>query len=191
MPRSKLYLVKIMQIFVFCFSNILGCANDVSTRNELEKRSPVTIAVQEGCLKPAKVQTEIATDDQTPKEGSMDLGYNKVSSTLRTVIDAMAAKGITRQNAKEFRTSAFSNTLVKVDDQGNIQTYIYVDSFQPGNMDLLKSHEVIVEIVNENLKIIQGWIPFNRIYDVAQLPFVTSITRPSYGITQGKLDALG
>ena len=191
MPRSKLYLVRIMQIFAFCFLNFLGCANDVSTRNELEKRSPVTIAVQEGCLKPAKVQTEIATDDQTPREGSMDLGYNKVSSALRAVIDAMVARGITRQNAKELRASAFSNPLVKVNDQGNIQTYIYVDSFQPGNMDLLKSHEVIVEIVNENLKIIQGWIPFNRIYDVAQLPFVTSITRPSYGITQGKLDALG
>jgi len=189
MRRSKVYFVKEMQIIVFCFSGILGCADDFSTRDEFEYRSPMTIAVQQGCLKPAKGQKEVGTEDQTPRGGSRDQGYNKVSSTLRTVIDAMAAKGITRQNAKEFRTSAFSNTLVKVDDQGNIQTYIYVDSFQPGNMDLLGSHEVIVEIVSENPKMIQGWIPFNRIYDAGQLPFVTRITPPNYGIPQGRFDA--
>ena len=118
-------------------------------------------------------------------------GYNKVNSAIRTVINAMVAQGITRQNAKELRASVFSNQFVKVNDQGNIQIYVYVDSVRTENINLLKSHEVIVEIVNENLKIIQSWIPFDRIYDVAQLPFVTRITSPSYGVPQGMLDALG
>jgi hypothetical protein len=189
--QFKVYLVKIMVVSAFCLAWTFGCTSDVSTRDELEKRLAGTIAVQTGCPKPPKGPQEIVTDEQAPRGNVMVPGYNKVSSTLRTVVDAMVVRGITRQNAKELRASTFSNQLVQVSDQGNVQTYIYVSDFRSDNIELLKSYEVIVEIVNEQLKVIQGWIPFNRIYDVAQLPFITRITPPSYGIPQQRRDPLG
>ena len=46
---------------------------------------------------------------------------------------------------------------------------------------LIEAYDVKVEITNEKLGIIQAWIPYNKIDEAAQLPFVKRITPPSYG----------
>jgi len=180
----KAYLVKIIVVSAACWSGIFGCASDGLTRDELERRPVGILAIQQGCPKSPQGRQEVATDEQAPRENVTVPGYNKVTSALRTVVDAMLARGITRQNAEELGASTFSSRLVRVSDQGNIQIYIYMTSFRSDNIELLESYEMSVEIVNEQLAIVQGWIPFNRIYDVAQLPFVTRITPPSYGSPQ-------
>ncbi|MHC4310682.1 MAG: S8 family peptidase [Planctomycetota bacterium] len=108
-------------------------------------------------------------------------GYNKVSSTINKVVNQMNVRGITRQNVKELDASTLSNPLVKVNAKGSIQTYIYVYTFGGEERALLESYEVAIEVVNEKHKIIQAWIPFDKIYQVAQLNFVKKITPPNYG----------
>ena len=105
---------------------------------------------------------------------------HKVSSSLRAVMGEMAARGITRQNARVRGASALSSRLVKVNEEGTIQTYIHVYPIGETEKAVLETYEVAIEIINEELGIIQAWIPFDRIDLVAQLPFVKRITPPSY-----------
>jgi hypothetical protein len=103
-------------------------------------------------------------------------GANRVNSPLRKNIEEMQARGITSQNARERGAKAFSNRLVKVDEEGKIQTYVHFHSFGDGERAALEQRGVAIETVNQDLGIIQAWIPFSRVYEVAQLPFVKRIT---------------
>ena len=107
-------------------------------------------------------------------------GSENMDSSLRAILAKMKARNMTRQNARELGASSLSNRLVKVNEEGSIQTYIHVLTFGPEERAQLESNEVIIEIVNEKLRIIQAWIPFNRIYEIARLPFVKRIKAPSY-----------
>ena len=106
---------------------------------------------------------------------------NNVNIHLRAVTTEMEVRGITRQNARELGASSLSNPLVQVSEEGRIQTYIHVSSFGEAEKALLEPYEVSIEIANEELGIIQAWVPFARIEEVARLPFVRQITPPSYG----------
>ena len=110
---------------------------------------------------------------------------DKVSGRLRAVMNEMEARGITRQHAKELGAAALSMALVRVNEAGDIQTYLYVSTFGDAETARLKTYEVSIELTNEELGIIQAWIPFDRIDAVAQLPFVRRITPPRYGTTRG------
>ena len=121
-------------------------------------------------------------DLETLKMLNTKPGADKVRTRLKATIAEMMGRGLTRQSARARGASAFSNPLVRVDRQGNIQTYIYVDFFGAAERVLLESYESEIEIVNEELNIVQAWIPFTRIMEIAQLPFVTRVTAPNYAI---------
>ena len=109
-------------------------------------------------------------------------GYNKVSSTINTFINQMKSRGITRQKVQELDPTTLSNPFVKINEKGSIQTYIHVDTYGDEEKALLEYYEVAIEVFNEKHKIIQAWIPFDKIYQVAQLSFVKKITSPDYAI---------
>jgi hypothetical protein len=96
----------------------------------------------------------------------------------------MEAQGMSRQNARDRNAASLSNPLVKVNEEGSIQTYIHVDTFGAEEKALLEKYEAVIEITNEKLGIVQAWIPFDRINEVAQLSFVKRITPPGYGMPQ-------
>jgi len=96
-------------------------------------------------------------------------------------MNKMEERGITRQNARELGASTLSNPLVRVSEDGSIHAYIHVHTFGAEEEALLEQYGAVIEITNEKLGIIQAWIPSDRIYEVAQLPFVRQITPPSYG----------
>ncbi|MBW2409101.1 MAG: S8 family serine peptidase, partial [Deltaproteobacteria bacterium] len=121
-------------------------------------------------------------DLETLKMLNTKPGADRVRTRLKATIAEMMGRGLTRQNARARGASAFSNPLVRVDRQGNIQTYVYVDFFGAAEQVLLESYESGIEIVNEELNIVQAWIPFTRIMEVARLPFVTRVTAPNYAI---------
>ena len=153
--RSKSFLVCIRFVCMFFLLWIPGCANGIYTQDDAEEK---------------------------PSSGVTIPGSHKVSPSLRAIIDQMVARGMTRQNARELGAFALSNRIVRVNEEGGIQTYIHVHTFGTEERALLESHEAIIEIANEELRIIQAWIPFDRIYEVAELAFVKRITPPSYGI---------
>ena len=168
-------------ILVLSFLLTTGCERDIGNRSDGAAKRPVEVAGED--VPDSSVPGESTSVGEYGQETYSSSGLEKVSANLRVVIAEMTAHGITRQNASTSGASDFSNPLVRVDAQGNIQTYIYVDTVENENRTLLESYEVAVEIVNEKLNIYQAWIPFNRIMEVAQLSFVKRITPPSYAVT--------
>jgi hypothetical protein len=168
-------------IMMLSFIWIAGCERDIRSRNDGAAKRPAEVAGQD--VPDLSAPNESTSVREYGQDTFSSPGSEKVSANLRAVISEMTAHGITRQNAPTRAVSGFSNPLVRVDAQGNIQTYIHVDAVGTEKRTLLESYEVAVEIVNEELNIYQAWIPFNRIMEVARLSFVKRITPPSYAIT--------
>jgi len=112
------------------------------------------------------------------------LNSSKISPLIRGVRQGLKARGITRENARSRGASALSNGLVKVDEDGNIQSYIRVHTFGEAERAQLEAYEVKIEIVNQEHEIIQAWIPFDRIDEMARLPFLKQISPPGYAVTR-------
>jgi len=95
----------------------------------------------------------------------------------------MESRGITAKSARAFGVSALSNSLVKVDEDGNVHTYIRVLTFGSAERAQLEARGVRMEIVNEDYGIIQAWVPLDKIEEVAEISFVKRVTPPSYATT--------
>ncbi|MEW6145386.1 MAG: S8 family serine peptidase [Thermodesulfobacteriota bacterium] len=106
---------------------------------------------------------------------------SKVSPKLTEVIGRIAETGAARNGIESLSAKDFSTPLVRVDDQGNIQVYVQMSEPGDENIGQLKELGMVTEVVNENLNIVQGWLPYGSIEQAAGLGFVSKITPPSYG----------
>ena len=163
---SKTHPFPISIICMLFFVWMLSCADDSNTPGYKDKKSSADLTSRKS--------------PNIPKIKELESESYKISPSIRTILAEMEARNMTRQNARELGASSLSNRLVRVNEEGSIQTYIHVLTFGPEERAQLESNEVIIEIVNEKLRIIQAWIPFNRIYEIARLPFVKRIKAPSY-----------
>ena len=103
---------------------------------------------------------------------------------IRSVLNELQAGGVKRTNARDMKVFTLSvERVLKIDEDGNIQTYIYVtEAGQPQITDL-QGREVQVELVNSDLNIVQGWVPFDRVEEIAELEFVQRVQTPGYAYT--------
>ena len=108
----------------------------------------------------------------------------KISSPLRSVLSKITTRGITRANAHAMNVASLTNPLVRLKPDGRIQVYVHLASFGEAQLNALRSLELEIEIANEDLAIVQGWAPFDRIEGIAARSFVTRVTPPSYGRLQ-------
>lgn len=129
---------------------------------------------------------------QTPQQGSADLSANaKINKSILHLLDKLRADGITEYNKANANFEDYSNQFIKIDNDGNIQSYIKVTEITPAIYQTLSKYGVHVELANEQLKIIQAEVPFYRVKDLAVADFVTRIDPPSYGRTRGPLSTGG
>jgi hypothetical protein len=119
-------------------------------------------------------------DEQKPSEN----GAGKIAPHLRRKIEEIKEHGITRESFSAKRASEFSDSLVRVNEQGDIHCYVYVVGTIAEAMPILESLGATIEISNQELGVIQAWIPFERIEECAQLSFVKRIAAPGYGINR-------
>lgn len=105
----------------------------------------------------------------------------KISPTLTKVLDKMGGTEALRNGVEGLSAEDFSTPLVKVDDEGNIQVYVHMSETSGENIEQLKGMGLVPEITNDDLKIVQGWIPGGSLEKAADLGFVSRITPPSYG----------
>jgi len=96
----------------------------------------------------------------------------------------LKTQGITRENARFRNASARSNNLVRVDEDGNIQSYIRVHTFGADKRSQLEAYGAEIEIANTDVGVIRARIPFTTLEEVAQLSFVSLITPPDYAVTR-------
>ena len=80
--------------------------------------------------------------------------------------------------------SKISNPFVKINEAGFVQVYLHLSHISDEVISVLLENEFNLEIVNNDLNIVQGWVSQSKIFDLSDLDFVSKITPPSYGITR-------
>jgi hypothetical protein len=92
----------------------------------------------------------------------------------------MQEDGLTAENVAAHHAHTYTTPLVQVDAQGNMHAVLLVSAIDERVLSLLEEHRVRIDIIDEKLLLVQAWIPFDRLEDVAALPFVRYIRPPSY-----------
>lgn len=106
----------------------------------------------------------------------------KMDTQLRRLRQSIAEMSITNSTGTERRLSSLSNPLVRIRDDGKVQVYIELTAVGEAELLMLTARGIIVELANEELATVQGWIPLDRLEEVAQLPFVKKVKVPDYAV---------
>ena len=77
--------------------------------------------------------------------------------------------------------SSHSTRLVRVKDGGLVQVYVYLKQADEAALEALAEQGLETEIVNRSLKIVQGWLPYQKLDAVAALEGVRRLRAPIYG----------
>lgn len=108
----------------------------------------------------------------------------KISPKIIRLLGKMEDEGMRGKGIGNLSADDFSSEFVKVDNEGNVQVYVHMAESGSENIEQLEGLGLIPEIVNDELKIVQGWLPHETMEEAAELGFVSSITPPSYGHTR-------
>jgi hypothetical protein len=104
-----------------------------------------------------------------------------IAPPIRHVLQRMQDDGVTGQNVAARTATSYSNPLVRVDALGRIHTAIRVTSVDPQVVSGLQAAQVEID-QTAGQDTIQGWIPFDRVEQVAALSFVRGLRPPRYAI---------
>ena len=130
--------------------------------------------------------TDPSTEDSMLSRQSPFLGKDdsKVNSIIRQVIEDLKEGWITPGGPKSegFRSHSVDG-IIHLDDEGNIQSYVYTEGSAGEARRALENLGARIEIVNEEWGVVQAWIPYDRIDRVAELESVKRIETPDYGFT--------
>jgi hypothetical protein len=119
------------------------------------------------------------TDSVSPFDATTP-ALMKIAAPLRQVRQRMQEDGLTAENVAAHNADTYTTPLVRVDAQGNIHAVLLVRAIDEHVLALLGEHRVRLDSMHEKLLLVQAWIPFDRLEDVAALPFVRYIRPPSY-----------
>ena len=110
---------------------------------------------------------------------------SKIGSVIRGVIEGLRESGMTRTTgqSEEFRARS-TKGIIRLDDEGHVQTYIYIEETSEEAREALEALGARVEIVDDEWGIVQAWIPFDQIDRIAGLELVERIETPDYGVTE-------
>lgn len=145
-----------------------------------EKPSSQPSVANADALSPRSSDLFPAIDSEAPAK-IMKSTDAKISSSILALLDQVHARGLTQHTIMESDAKSLSTQLVRIDDLGRIQVYLDVDKVSSGLLSTLREKEVVIELSNQSLRIIQAWIPFDRIGEVAALESVRHIRPPDYG----------
>ena len=104
----------------------------------------------------------------------------KIHGQVQKTLNRLAGGEISSQ---ELSRNNAGMGIVRVDSTGSIHCYVYLTEISDSRIATVQANMKTVEIVNEELKIVQGWIHYSDVVSLARLPFVKSITPPEYGKT--------
>jgi hypothetical protein len=106
----------------------------------------------------------------------------KIATSIRSVVQRMRQDGLTAATATAHQAESYTTPLVRVDQTGSVQAVLLVTAVEPAVEVLLEQQYARIEAVDAGLRLIQAWIPFDRLEHIAALPFVQYIRPPSYAV---------
>jgi hypothetical protein len=92
----------------------------------------------------------------------------------------MQHDGVTAVNVRTRQPETYSTPVVHVDAWGRLHTAILVTEVNAQAEAALTAHAVVIEHAVASLRLIQAWVPFDRLTTIAALPFVRALRPPSY-----------
>ena len=109
----------------------------------------------------------------------------KIERQVRDAIGRLAAERIRADLPPADVRTRFSGPLVRVDDHARLQLYIHLQTADESSVAALHhAADLVVEIVNPDLRIVQAWAPYDQIEALAALDSVTRIRPPEYTVCQ-------
>lgn len=106
----------------------------------------------------------------------------KIAASLRGVVQRLRADGMTAANAASRHAASYSTPLIRVDAGGRVQAVILVTHVDEDIQAQLEQHQVQLEHVDAERRLIQAWVPFEQLELIAMLSFVRYIQPPSYAV---------
>ena len=105
---------------------------------------------------------------------------SKVAGSISDALSTIRSQNITRANAQARRFPGLNTTWVRID--ANVRVQVYVHMTAVGDMEIaeLKALELEIEIINEELAVVQGWLPYDQLEQVSELSYVRRIDPPRY-----------
>ncbi|MDE2058521.1 MAG: DUF4214 domain-containing protein [candidate division NC10 bacterium] len=73
--------------------------------------------------------------------------------------------------------------FARFDQQGRVEVYITLDHVNESALNALRDSGVEIEIYDVSQRLVQGWIAPSQVQAVADLPSVTFVDLPNYGMT--------
>lgn len=118
------------------------------------------------------LSTTTLVNAQNPPRSTKPIG---VAAKLDPMLN-----GVLAQYKTAAKPSALSSKLLHVNDAGAVQIYVIVNDLGDASLQDLADSGLKIEIVNRELKTIQGWLPSSALTAVAAKSYVERITTPSY-----------
>jgi hypothetical protein len=137
---------------------------------------------------------EILTAQARTLKESLTPVQRKIQGLVRSTLARARAEGVDRSNAGRLNASQrFSDQLVKVDNQASIQVYIDLSAIDQARVAALRSSgDAEIEIVLPDLKLVQAWVPLDKIETLTALDFVLQIRAPEYAtLNTGSVNSQG
>ena len=128
----------------------------------------------------AQASPTTATETMRTHPLSGSPAANKIASPLQRVVQRMQQDGVTAANVRARHAEKYSTPLVRVDAQGRVHTAILVTTFDAEVKSILAIHQVSIEHADAQSRLVQAWIPFDRLTTIAGLPFIRYLRPPSY-----------
>jgi hypothetical protein len=128
------------------------------------------------------VPAAVKTDSASPAA--------RVSSLLRAASQSVA----TLAEAGPFTSSlaGLSTPLVHIDSKGNIEVDVWLWDASPEVLAGLHVSGLAIERSNLDARVVEGWIAYDRITTLAELPGVRLVTPPSYpDVDTGSVNSQG
>jgi hypothetical protein len=123
---------------------------------------------------------------------AQSVASRKISQPIEALLSAAEAQSMTRRSASAMVSSGPSSPLVRVDSRSRVQLYVHLHRFDDAAIDVLREHELEIEVAIDDLAIVQGWAPLDRCREIAELSFVKRITQPNYATRhEGDAETLG
>lgn len=105
---------------------------------------------------------------------------SKVAAPIAEAVAKLTEDAASSATGKPHGATLYSTPFVKVDAAGRIHAYLHLSALGDDERAALTAAGATIELAMERLKIVQAWLPYDRVAAVAALPFVVRVSPPSY-----------
>ena len=129
----------------------------------------IIFAIAIFCVLPLNQSSAALTLNSSKSKGLQ--GSPKVNQNLKNITNQISEMTVTRSDVQSEKLSSLSNPLVKVDDKGNVEVFLYCNEVSNENLAELQSLGLIIEDMNDEHKIVHGWMPYENLEEAAEIGF--------------------